>query len=579
MKEDQARLIYIPDSGKRAQLKKYIEQSRMMQFDERQRALQKVQTGGGMMQVQVPFPFAMIQPNLMLAHNHHMALKRPAFLDSVSDVKKQTLPPENAAPPLQSQNSAFRRINQTPKKSKIDLKEDDSPVEEDENGLEILDPDDEEYVPSGRGRKRPAKRGFGNHINSEEDALHCNVCDSMVYRCHKTLHVYKHLYERENICRYICSASNCGYKMYRRIDVVNHIRRQHKCEDMYTVVDTWDDNMDRIFQKAYKDYYSEERLARSDGNGAIEQEEELNNSRVTVEDSFGRRSETPLTNETSEASEKSPQIVARGIRSSSKHCSICNRDIEISVILKHVCSHMASSFGLFRYSCKSSGCSYQTPYRTSIVTHHKGSHPNERGTFIDNILKWTENKVRQISQQTFGDFDLVCERMPVSWRNHHLEESRDEEKDEGIVEENENVPLEQDNENENEQNRNGQELEVVGPTRECNICSKPISLEKSLDLINHFVIHFRDLHSVSRYSCNLCEFESVDKISVQKHGLASHGRGNCYTDNISKWDLTAVKETSGLCFGDPEFIFSKLPYDWFIPKGISDNNELTEQQA
>lgn len=50
------------------------------------------------------------------------------------------------------------------KKPKIDLKEDDSPVEEDENGVEILDPDDEEYVPSGRGRKRPAKRGFGNHI-------------------------------------------------------------------------------------------------------------------------------------------------------------------------------------------------------------------------------------------------------------------------------------------------------------------------------------------------------------------------------------------------------------------------------
>lgn len=36
--------------------------------------------------------------------------------------------------------------------------------------------------------------------------------------------------------------------------------------------------------------------------------------------------------------------------------------------------------------------------------------------------------MRQISQQTFGDFDLVCERMPVSWRNHHLEEPRDEEK-------------------------------------------------------------------------------------------------------------------------------------------------------
>lgn len=50
------------------------------------------------------------------------------------------------------------------KKPKIELKEDDSPVEEDENGVEILDPDDEEYVPSGRGRKRPAKRGFGNHI-------------------------------------------------------------------------------------------------------------------------------------------------------------------------------------------------------------------------------------------------------------------------------------------------------------------------------------------------------------------------------------------------------------------------------
>ena len=50
------------------------------------------------------------------------------------------------------------------KKPKIDLKEDDSPVEEDENGVEILDPDDEEYVPSSRGRKRPAKRGFGNHI-------------------------------------------------------------------------------------------------------------------------------------------------------------------------------------------------------------------------------------------------------------------------------------------------------------------------------------------------------------------------------------------------------------------------------
>lgn len=41
---------------------------------------------------------------------------------------------------------------------------------------------------------------------------------------------------------------------------------------------------------------------------------------------------------------------------------------------------------------------------------------------------------------------------------------------------------------------------------------------------------------------------------------------------FQKWDLTAVKETSKLCFGDPEFIFSKLPYDWFIPKGASDNN-------